>query len=246
MTLSELAIHIPAAIEVFEKYNLNYYQNGKQKFKEACEEKGLVFAEIDAELNQLQKLDKTNTMLTLEDMSVDRLIDFINGQHHSNEEEILNFIESNIKKIFLDSNLDKSLISSLEIIDLKFSEFKEKLLKHCEKEDQILFPYMRKLYEFRRDKNFINTIQNKHFLKNPIQLLESEHIQASQILTEIKNVTQGFSFKENSAEGYKKLMISLKEFEMEFHIHLHIENNILFPKIIALEEQLNSLNNKQE
>ena len=58
MTLAELAIHIPASIEMFEKYNFNYYQNGSQKFKDACEEKGLIFSEIDAELNQLQKLSK--------------------------------------------------------------------------------------------------------------------------------------------------------------------------------------------
>lgn len=246
MTLAELAIHIPASIELFEKYNFNYYQNGSKKFKDACEEKGLNFTEIDAELNHLQLSYRNNSMLTLEDMSIDRLIDFINGQHHSNEEEILNLIESSIKNLMTNSNLEKSLISILEEIDSKFYDFKEKLIKHCEKEDQILFPYMRNLYEFRRDKTFVNTIQNKHFLKKPIQLLESEHIQASQILTEIKNITQGFTFSNDTNEEYQKLMISLKEFEKDFHIHLHIENNILFPKIIALEEQLNNLNNKQE
>ena len=185
MTLAELAIHIPASIEMFEKYNFNYYQNGSQKFKDACEEKGLVFSEIDAELNQLQKLDE------------------------------------------------------------KFTDFKDKLTKHCEKEDKILFPYMRKLCELRRDKIFTNTSQKNSFVKKPIQLLEAEHVQASSVLKEIKEITQNFSIQANAPKEYQKLMEHLKEFEVEFHVHLHIENNILFPKVIALEEQFSNLKSNQ-
>lgn len=245
MTLSELAIHIPASIELFEKYNFNYYQNGSQKFKDACEEKGLIFSEIDAELNQLQKLSKTNTMLTLEDMSVDRLIDFINGQHHSNEAEVLDFIEESIKKLITNTNCDKALISILQKLDEKFTDFKDKLTKHCEKEDKILFPYMRKLCELRRDKIFTNTSQKNSFVKKPIQLLEAEHVQASSVLKEIKEITQNFSSQANAPKEYQKLMEHLKEFEVEFHVHLHIENNILFPKVIALEEQFSNLKSNQ-
>jgi regulator of cell morphogenesis and NO signaling len=245
MTLAELAIHIPASIEMFEKYNFNYYQNGSQKFKDACEEKGLIFSEIDAELNQLQKLSKTNTMLTLEDMSVDRLIDFINGQHHSNEAEVLDFIEESIKKLITNPNCDKALISILQKLDEKFTDFKDKLTKHCEKEDKILFPYMRKLCELRRDKIFTNTSQKNSFVKKPIQLLEAEHVQASSVLKEIKEITQNFSSQANAPKEYQKLMEHLKEFEVEFHVHLHIENNILFPKVIALEEQFSNLKSNQ-
>jgi regulator of cell morphogenesis and NO signaling len=245
MTLAELAIHIPASIEMFEKYNFNYYQNGSQKFKDACEEKGLIFSEIDAELNQLQKLSKTNTMLTLEDMSVDRLIDFINGQHHSNEAEVLDFIEESIKKLITNPNCDKALISILQKLDEKFNNFKDKLTKHCEKEDKILFPYMRKLCELRRDKIFTNTSQKNSFVKKPIQLLEAEHVQASSVLKEIKEITQNFSSQANAPKEYQKLMEHLKEFEVEFHVHLHIENNILFPKVIALEEQFSNLKSNQ-
>ena len=245
MTLAELAIHIPASIEMFEKYNFNYYQNGSQKFKDACEEKGLIFSEIDAELNQLQKLSKTNTMLTLEDMSVDRLIDFINGQHHSNEAEVLDFIEESIKKLITNPNCDKALISILQKLDEKFTDFKDKLTKHCEKEDKILFPYMRKLCELRRDKIFTNTSQKNSFVKKPIQLLEAEHVQASSVLKEIKEITQSFSSQANAPKEYQKLMEHLKEFEVEFHVHLHIENNILFPKVIALEEQFSNLKSNQ-
>jgi len=239
MTLAELAIHIPASIELFEKYDFNYYQNGLQNFDEACAEKGLIFSEIDSELNELQKSSITNTMLTLDDMSVDRLIDFINGQHHSNEAEVLDFIEESIKKLLVNSNCDNSLKAILKNIDEKFVDFKHKITDHCEKEDKILFPYMRKLYELRRDKIFANTSSKDSFIKKPIQLLEAEHAQACTVLSDIKKITQKFSIPLNAPQEYVKLMEHLNEFEKEFHLHLHIENNILFPKVIALEEQMN-------
>jgi regulator of cell morphogenesis and NO signaling len=239
MTLSELAIHIPISIELFEKYGFNYYENGKQTFKKACEEKGLVFTEIDAELNQLQLSLKTKTMLTLDDMSIDRLIDFINGQHHSNEEEVLNLMATSIKKTISDPSLEESLAFKLKTIDVKFSEFKETLMRHCEKEDKVLFPYMRKLYESRRDKALSNINFQKTFGKNPIQLLENEHSHSCSILSEIKYITQNFSASASAPEAYRLLMKNLKEFETDFHVHLHIENNILFPKVIALMDQLN-------
>ena len=244
-TLAELAIHIPVSIQLFEKYNFNYYQNGRQTFKEACEEKGLNFSVIDAELNQLQLSSKTNSMLTLEDMSVDRLIDFINGQHHSNEAEVLDFMEESIKKLITNPQCSADLISLLKEIEEYFNDLKDKLVKHCEKEDKILFPYMRKLYELRRDKLFTNTSQNNSFVKKPIQLLEAEHVQAATTLSKIKIITDNYSIPVNAPKDYQKLMDNLKEFESEFHVHLHIENNILFPKVLELEEQINNLNSNQ-
>ena len=130
-------------------------------------------------------------------------------------------------------------------MDEKFTDFKDKLTKHCEKEDKILFPYMRKLCELRRDKIFTNTSQKNSFVKKPIQLLEAEHVQASSVLKEIKEITQNFSSQANAPKEYQKLMEHLKEFEVEFHVHLHIENNILFPKVIALEEQFSNLKSNQ-
>ena len=240
LILSELAIHIPVSIQLFEKYDFNYYQNGNQTFKEACEEKGLIFSEIDAELSRLQLESKDNSSLTLEDMSIDRLIDFINGQYHSNETENLSLIQSNIQNLINDVSCEKPLLLLLINVENKFIELKEKLVQHCDKEDKILFPQMRKLVELRRDKSEIHPSKAISLIKKSIQVLESEHIDASNILSEIKKMTNKFAIPLNAPKHYKTLMENLKEFESDLHVYLHIENNILFPKIISLEEELNS------
>ena len=238
LTLAELAIHIPASINLFEKYDLDYYQNGKQSFKEACKEKGLSHSEIDVELTRLQNEPKGTYPLTLEDMGIDRLIDFVNGQYHSNEAQVLSSIHDNIQQLLLDKNCEKPLLNLLEDIEIKFKELMEKLIQHCKKEDEILFPYMRKLFELRRDKSVISSSQTISLIKNPIRVLEAEHVQAANILSEIKKTANNFTAPSNAHSEYVTLMESLKEFEKDLHMHLHIENNILFPKLIALEEEL--------
>ena|SRR6218665_105433 len=238
VTLAELAIHIPDSIHLFERYDLDYYQNGKQTFKEACCEKGLPYAELDAELAYLQNRSGKHS-LTLEDLSIDRLIDFINGQFHANETEILNFIHNSILQLLAEKSCDAIHLKMLEEVEQKFAKLKKKLIMHCEKEDEILFPYIRKLLELRRDKTSLSP-QTISIIKNPIRILEAEHVQASQILADIKRTAGQFSIPADVPKEYVMLMQSLRKFEHDLHMHLHIENNILFPKLIALEEELNT------
>lgn len=236
LQLAELAIHIPAAILLFEKYELNYYQNGSQTLRDACTQKGLCFEDIDNELNKLQKNSKTHYLLALEDMDINRLIDFINGQHHDNEAEILSFIHNSLQKLIREAT-DSVPIERLIKVEGKFTELKEKLFKHCEKEDRILFPQLRKIVSLQNDKlpHLFNTVNE---VKSLITLLEAEHRQATDILSNIRKDLDNYNVPENSSFEYSLLMKHLKEFESDLHIHLHIENNVLFPKFRVLEEKI--------
>lgn len=237
VTLAELAIHIPASIRLFEKYDLDYYQKGNQLFRDACKEKGLSYDKIDSELTVLQNASKVSTM-TLEDMSLERLIDFINGQYHNNETQILYFIHSHIEKLLAETT-EKSTLVSLKEMEVKFRDLMEKLIQHCKREDELLFPYMRKLNGWRKEKSKTYNSLAVKLIENPIKVLEAEHVQAAQILAEIKKTANNFKIPADASANYKILMESLKEFETDLHMHLHIENNILFPKIKELEEELN-------
>jgi regulator of cell morphogenesis and NO signaling len=240
MTLAELAIHIPASIHLFEKYDLNYYQNGKQSFREACEEKELVYTKIDFELAQIQSKPSEINLMTLVDMSIDRLIDFLNGQYHANETQILTSIHNSIRELAQNTNCPKTLCVLISEIEPRFKALMDKLIQHCEKEDKLLFPYMRKLSDLKRDRLVKSSSQNITLIKNPIRVLEAEHEQAAYILAEIKKKVNNYTIPDDAPKEYEKLMKNLLEFEKDLHMHLHIENNILFPKIIELEEELNN------
>ncbi len=235
LQLSELAIHIPTSISLFEKYGFDYYQQGNQTLKEACDEKGLDFLEIDAELSNLQKkLDGENR--TIEDMDISLLMDLINGQHHHNEAAILSFIHCQIQNLISDLPTDAVHLERLSRIDKQFGELKENLLNHCEKEDKFLFPQLKKIINLQKDKSsFLSDAVSK--VIQLIKILEIEHAHSVTTLSEIKCTLTNFDNPSEVSEEYTSLMNTLKEFEMDFHVHIHIENNVLFPKIRELDEQ---------
>lgn len=231
ITLDELAIRIPACIELFEKYGLDYYQNGRQTLREACERAELSFPAIDAELSLLEEVQ-----LTLEDMSADRVIDFLNGQCHASEKESLRSIHSAIRKqLKTASGGEETVLLQIEPL---FRQLRSLLLEHCRKEDELFFPFMRKLVALHRSRALKTMPGATGFIRNPLLILESEHIEVTDLLLAIKQIADHFQPGIEASPEYQALMQSLILFEHDLHMHLHIENNILFPKLMLLEEEL--------
>jgi regulator of cell morphogenesis and NO signaling len=234
LTLEELAIHIPGAIAVFEEYDIDYYQKGARTLRSACREKGLAFREIDNRLSELNDRSHIFFPLTLADMSADRLIDHVNGRFHSNEEALLRLLH---RLLFRNGyNASESLL--LSEVEPLFSLFKEKLLEHCRKEDELLFPWMRKLVMLHKTRQLKKSTHIMSVIENPLRLLRREHSQIVDMLNGIKHVAKNFTIPESSSAPYLVLMEHFKAFEADFHMHLHIENNILFPKLTAMEKSL--------
>jgi regulator of cell morphogenesis and NO signaling len=230
VTLDELAIRIPASIELFERFGLDYYQNGQQTLREACLSVGLSFSAIDAELSQLEE-----AQLTLDDMSADRLIDFLNGRCHASEKELLRSVHAAIRKQMKTATGAEETV--LLLIEPLFCEFRELLLEHCRKEDELFFPFMRKLVALHRSRE-LKVPGASGFIRNPLLILESEHNDITDLLVTIKQTAHQFLPGTESTPGYQALMQQLILFERDLHLHLHIENNILFPKLLLLEEEV--------
>ncbi len=239
-SLAEIAINCRESIDLFEKYELDYYQNGKQTLEDACKEKKLSFSEIDNELNLLQKQPKNNSLyINMGELGITQLLYYINGEYHSKEETILSHIHTTIQKVLKEKTEKKSFTQLVENIEEIFNDLKKKFIQHCDNEEKILFPYVKKLLEARRCET--NLLSHKiSLLKTPIRMLENEHKEAAIVLSDIKKWTDNFFIPDNAPETFRTMMRGFKAFEKDFHNHLHIENNILFPKLIALEEELNN------
>lgn len=235
LTLAELAIHIPGAIDLFEKHKFDYYQNGNRTLEDVCKKKHLDLKKINTELVFFQ--EHTSHHINMDEMGIERLMDFINVKYHSKEKSVLSNIHANIKKVLEERNSDKSFVHFIENIEEIFRDLMNSFLKHCNKEDRILFPHIHKLIELRKSKSKL-TSQQIPLLKNPIHILESEHQKAVEIMLDLTKWTDRLDIPKNASVSYTLLIENLKEFEKDFHMHLHIENNILFPKCIALEDEL--------
>jgi regulator of cell morphogenesis and NO signaling len=236
LTLKELAIHVPASIRLFEKYELDYYRNGWQSLRSACLGKGLSYDAIDAELSELTESEKIVHSFTLEDMSTERLVDYINGRYHSNEHNLLKGMQEDMDKLLADPECKQRTL--LERFVPLFLQMKTQLLQHSDKEDEVLFPLMRRLSEQLRNKVLKTSPDEPATLKRAIHLLQQEHEAILQLLDEVKAAAQQFSVPANASPEYGVLMHDFLLFEQDMHMHLHIENNILFPRLLALCETI--------
>ncbi|ASS50423.1 MAG: hypothetical protein A3D31_12715 [Candidatus Fluviicola riflensis] len=234
LTLKELAIHVPASIRLFERYELDYYRNGGQTLREACKEKGLSFEAIDAELSELRESSMIIYSFTLEDMSTERLVDYINGRYHSNERCLLNGMQEDMNRLLSDPTCRQR--ARLENFAPLFARLRDHLLEHSDKEDEALFPLMRRLSGKYRNKAPKTVHDESATLGPAIDSLRREHEAIISLLEEVKTAARHFSVPADASPEYGILMHNLLLFEQDMHMHLHIENNILFPRLLTLCE----------
>lgn len=116
---------------------------------------------------------------------------------------------------------------------------KEELTAHMQKEEMVLFPYIKELVASNRAGS---NIELSHFgsVQNPISMMETEHEKAGDILKEIGKLSDNYNPPDWTCNTFKALYAKLDEFEQDLHLHVHLENNILFPKAILLETKLSN------
>jgi len=239
LTLAEIAIYIPGAISLLEKHGLDFYQNGNRTLSSACLEKGIHQADLDQELNELQKHPEAKNWEVLTEMGIGRLIDFIHSKYHVHEEAHLSEINQNLHQLTSELGLLHPLYAQLHNLGVQFGQLTLQLLDHCEKEEHQLFPYIKQLMDLRHQKSNVVTPQAQWLIKNPIRILEQEHRSAAHIMQKIRQTANHFNAQESDPEEFRNLLNQCKAFEVELHLHLHLENNILFPKLLLLEEEIN-------
>jgi regulator of cell morphogenesis and NO signaling len=232
LTLKELAIHVPASIRLFEQYELDYYCRGERTLREACLEKGLAFDAVDAELSALREAPQIVFSFTLEDMSTERLADFINGRYHSNERHILNGVKERIAGLLNDPDCNhRALLEELQNV---FGRLSSHLLGHSEREDIALFPLMRRVAAVERNRMLKVSRSDNEEMVSAIHALQNEHAEIVALLDELKVAARRYLVPTDASPEYGELIHELALFEQDMHMHLHIENNILFPRLLAL------------
>jgi regulator of cell morphogenesis and NO signaling len=235
LTLAELAIQIPASIELFEKHQLDYYQNGKQTLLEACSQSPLDYLAISAELTHL--LNNNPPHLDRDKLSIAWVLEFINSEYHESEKDVLEAIRDSIQNVLNEKHTDSEFVAKVESMGKTFSVLSRHFIRHCNREDEVLNPYIARLTELSAGVARLNQ-RELASLNNPVASLISEHRDAIEVWRFIKTSMDEFEIPVGAPVSYISLIESLKDFEKDLHMHMHLENNVLFPKCLALEEDL--------
>lgn len=218
--------------QVFEKFGIDFCCGGKKSLRKACEESNANITEVKAELEKLDK-QSTESAKKETELSQKELVALIVNKHHSYVKESNPFLRQFTNKIATVHG-DRHP----ELIEIKslFEDIANELDNHMFKEEQILFPYIEELENAENEKR---AAQPAPFgtVENPINMMESEHDTAGEILRKIKSLSNDYTPPADACNSYRITYAKLKEYENDLHIHIHLENNILFPRAIAMEKK---------
>lgn len=227
-TLGEIAVKDLRKAEVFKKYGIDFCCGGKKTVREVCSEKGLDFDEIEQELQQIDKAPVTRGV-PYDDWPLDFLADYIINTHHSYVKKSLPDLLAYTNKIMqVHGHAHPELT---EVSDLTKSIATE-LTEHMVDEETVLFPYVKELVK--ADKS---TVLN-HDRIATIAEMEKEHDAVGRMLERIRLITNDYTLPADSCASYALTFKLLQEFEDDLFLHIHLENNILFPKMVKLQESL--------
>jgi len=221
------------AADVFSSYGIDFCCGGKVSVADACAGSGCDTSEVISELEALQ-YQKGSAAHDFDGWKIDFLSDYIIHTHHQYVSKAIPQILPLAQKV---ADVHGANHSEVVVINELFQDLSDELLAHMQKEEQILFPYIKKLVASESagscdDPACFGTIAS------PISVMEDEHENAGVILKQLSNLSDGYTAPEDACNTFRVLYGKLKEFEDDLHRHIHLENNILFPKAIELEKAL--------
>ena len=221
------------AAAIFEKYSLDFCCKGGVTIDQACTDKNIDAATVYAELAQLANAPIDNSPHYSE-WPMDELIDYIVNVHHKYVRESIPVIQTHTRKV---ASVHGSNHAEVVEISNHFERVAEDLRVHMIKEEQMLFPYIKSLVNAKR-KGGAFAPPPFGTAQNPIRMMEAEHRAAGDELYAVRSLSKNYTPPEDACTTYRVSFKELQQFEEDLHRHVHLENNILFPKAIALEQEL--------
>lgn len=231
-TVAEFVTENIKTADVFKKHGIDFCCGGGVTIKEACKKNAVDFDTLITELNLVES---TNSFLNdYNKWELDFLIDFIQNTHHKYVDENLTLLKQYVDKVAqAHGDNHPEIFEIQELIHVVSDE----LTTHMKKEELLLFPFIKKLVRAKREHT---KIEKPYFdsVNNPIQMMEEDHDHAGDIFKRISELTNKYKTPEGACNTFKALYAKLEEFEDDLHQHVHLENNILFPKARKLEATL--------
>ena len=228
--VKEIALSYPGARQILEDAGVDYCCGGGKSLDEACPH-----AEVPAE--EILKRLRENKAQAGPDERVwigsplRNLTRHIREQHHGYVHEAIPRLRALLAKV---RGKHGGRHREIEEIEKLFGDVGREMISHMQKEEQILFPYIEAL-ERSADGN--GSVEPPFFqtVRNPVHAMMKEHDAVGDLVNQIHKASDGYTAPADGCTSYKALYQDLRQFEADLHQHLHLENNILFPRAVELE-----------
>ena len=223
--IGDLTCAFPALSRVFERLGIDYCCQGRRSLSEACERRGL---DLSAVVEQLERAQSGPAPGAAPSLELVPLVDYIERTHHTfTRAELMRLTPLAEKVRRVHGAARKELVS----VERVLAALKQDLELHMFKEEQVLFPYIRRLG--------LGLVQNAPFadLSFPLRVMHEEHDRVGDLLEELSALTEGYQPPPNACASYRALFEGLAALQSDLHQHVHLENNVLFTAAERLEAE---------
>jgi len=232
-TVAEIALETPRAAALFEEFGIDYCCGGEKSLQEACNDARVSLAEVEKALREVQDARDDADAKDWRAASLGDLIAHIVNFHHQYVRRALPRIDQLLSKV-LTAHGQKH--HDLGKVLRHFQVLGDEMVRHMMKEEQVVFPYIIRMEEAMAEGQRVPA-PTFGTVKNPIRMMRAEHESIGIELREIRKLSKDYDTPKDQCNSFRALYNALEEFERERNQHIHLENNILFPRAEALEER---------
>jgi regulator of cell morphogenesis and NO signaling len=234
-TIRDLAIGIPGATRVFENFGIDYCCGGHRALADACQIASLPFEDLVRSLEEAERASQSGgEERDWQQKSLTALAQYIIGTHHYFTRQELDRLEKLFEKVCSRHGENHPQLFEAQIA---FVHLKQDLIPHMLKEEQVLFPYITRMEEAVGE---LRAVPPPFFgtVRNPVRMMMMEHDKAGDLLKQLRGMTDEYTTPSDACISFQTLYQALAALEADLHQHIHLENNILFPRAVEMEEKL--------
>lgn len=233
-TIGEIALEMPNTTRVFEEFKIDYCCGGGRTFIEACESAGADPEIVSEKISRISESEETVELGWVADAKLSQLVDYLEDKHHTFTKTELGQLLPLMEKV---ARVHGERHPELLELQGVFQTLCDDLLPHLRKEEMILFPYIREM-EFKFAKGYAATLPNFGSVQHPIQVMMSEHDTDGELLMKMRELSKDYKIPEDACSSFTALYTRMEALEKDLHQHIHLENNLVFPKAVELEQEL--------
>lgn len=230
-TIRDIAVQHPESVRVFESLGIDYCCGGRRPIEEACEKANVPVARLMQLLGELDGQGSSRRQWEAKEASASELTAYIVNQHHRYVRAEAPCLEVLLQKVV---SRHGEAHPELSAIQESFHVLSGELTAHMLKEERILFPFIEQMEAALRAgaPTPVGCFPSVEF---PISRMLAEHDDAGALTARIRELSGGFQPPPDACPSYRGLYHGLEEFERDLHHHIHLENNILFPRALEME-----------
>lgn len=229
-TVRDIALEIPAATRVFEKIGIDYCCGGQRSLADACAKAEVTIEDVMESLKLANESHSAGEEHNFLATTLAELIDHIVDKHHAFTKNEIERLRGLLNKVW---GVHGQNHPELETLRTLFETLSLELGPHMMKEERVLFPYVKGMEAAVREERPIGA-PSFGTVPNPVRMMMLEHDGAGELLKGMRRITSNYTVPKDACISYQTLYQALDSFEKDLHQHIHLENNILFPRIGVL------------